>query len=422
MNDLSRRSRLSFTALCLALAAGGCAGRPHGVLTPQPQAAGTSRVELLVATTRSAMGAEPGDLFTGERGKALAFADIAVSIPPDGARRIGEVQWPAALPGDPTREFVTLRADTLGQQEAARRFDARIAKTPKRQALVFVHGYNTLFSEAVYRLAQIVHDSGTDALPVLFTWPSRGKLLAYGYDHESASYSRDALEHVLRMLAKDPSVGEISILAHSMGNWVTLEALRQMAIRDHGLPPKIKNVMLAAPDVDYDVFTRQIAEIDERRAIFTLFVSRDDEALAASRRVWGDKVRLGAIDPRKEPFEDTLEKRRFTVVDLTDVKSSDPLGHGTFAQSPEVVRSIGARLAEGQTLADNQSGVGERLGQVATGAASAVGTAASVAVATPFAVIDPRTREHLGDQIQRLGEQMGDTATAGADIVARPLR
>jgi esterase/lipase superfamily enzyme len=195
-----------------------------------------------------------------------------------------------------------------------------------------------------------------------------------------------------------------------------------MAIRDHGLPPKIANVMLAAPDVDYDVFTRQIAEIDEHRAIFTLFVSREDEALAASRRVWGDKVRLGAIDPGKEPFEDTLAKRRFTVVDLTDVKSSDPLGHGTFAQSPEVVRSIGARLAQGQTLADNQSGVGERLGQVATGAASAVGTAASVAVSTPFAVVDPRTRENLGDQLQRLGEQMSDTAAAGADVVARPLR
>ncbi|MBG0810471.1 alpha/beta hydrolase [Methylosinus sp. H3A] len=422
MNDVSRRLRLPILALCLAVAMGGCGGRPHGVLTPQPRVAGTTPVELLVATTRSPEGAAPGDLFTGERGRSLAFADIAISIPPDGARQIGEVQWPSASPGDPAREFVTLRADPLGQQEAVRRFDARIVKTPKRQALVFVHGFNTLFAEAVFRFAQIVHDSGTNALPVLFTWPSRGKLLDYGYDHESASYSRDALEHLLRTLAKDPSVGEISILAHSMGNWVTLEALRQMAIRDRGLAPKIKNVMLAAPDVDYDVFSRQIAEIDEHRAIFTLFVSREDEALAASRRVWGDKVRLGAIDPQREPFKDTLAERRFTVVDLTTVKSSDPLGHGTFAQSPEIVRSIGARLAEGQTLADSQSGVGERLGQVATGAASAVGAAASVAVSTPFAVVDPRTRENLGDQLQRLGEQMGDTATAGADVVARPLR
>jgi esterase/lipase superfamily enzyme len=384
----------------------------------QPQAPGASRVDMLVATTRSATGAAPGELFTGERGDILSYAEVAISIPPDAAREIGEVQWPNNSPGDPCTDFVTLRADRLSMGEALSRFDGRIVATPKRQALVFVHGYNTLFAEAAYRFAQIVHDSGTDALPVLFTWPSRGKLLAYGYDHESASYSRDALENVLRALVKDPSVGEISILAHSMGNWVTLEALRQMAIRDRGLAPKIKNVMLAAPDVDYDVFTRQIAEIGERRKIFTVFVSRNDEALAASRKVWGDKVRLGAVDPRSEPYRDELDPRHFVVVDLAEVKSSDPLGHGAFAQSPEVVRSIGRRLTAGQELSDPQDGVGERLGNVAASAASAVGTAASVAVSAPFAVVDPRTREHIGERLDQLGTQVGDTAGAAT----RPLR
>jgi esterase/lipase superfamily enzyme len=407
-------------AAAVALAA--CSGRPEGVLVAQLPAPGTSRVEMLVATTRSAEGAGPGDLFTGERGRDLAFADIAVSIPPDGARQIGEVQWPSALPGDPLREFVTLHADPLTREEAMRRFDKRIAKAPKRQVLVFVHGYNTLFAEAVYRLAQIVHDSDATVVPVLFTWPSRGRLLAYGYDHESASYSRDALEHVLQALAKDPAVGEISILAHSMGNWVTLEALRQMAIRDRGLPRKIENVMLAAPDVDYDVFRRQIAEIDDHRPLFTLFVSRHDEALAASRKVWGDKVRAGGVDPTLPAVREAMEKRRIAVVDLTNVESGDPLGHGTFAQSPDVVRSIGRRLAQGQDFAASQAGVGERIGQVASGAASAVGTAASVAVTTPFAIVDPRARDTLGDRVRQFGDQLGDTAEAGADIVARPLR
>jgi esterase/lipase superfamily enzyme len=404
---LRYRHILLFFAVAAALAA--CAGRPHGVLIAQPQAPGVSRVEMLVATTRSAQGAEPGDLFTGERGAGLAFADVAVSIPPDPARRIGEVQWPDSLPADPYRDFVTLRAAPLTREEAMRAFDRRIASAPKRQALVFVHGFNTLFAEAVYRFAQIVHDSGTDALPVLFTWPSRGRLVDYGYDRESASYSRDALEAVLRGLARDPAVGEISILAHSMGNWVTLESLRQMAIRDKGLPGKIKNVMLAAPDVDFDVFTRQIAEIGERRALFSLFVSRNDEALAASRHVWGDKVRLGGIDPDVEPYRSLLAERRIFVVDLADVASSDPLGHGTFAQSPEVVRAIGRRLAAGQQLADTQTSVGESVGQMATGAASAVGTAAGAAVTAPFAVVDPRARDNLGDRLEQLGAQMTDT-------------
>src|SRR5690606_30137597 len=137
-------------------------------------------------------------------------------------------------------------------------FYSRLNSTPHRRVLVFVHGYNTRFEEAVYRFAQIVHDSRAPALPVLFTWPSRGRLLEYAYDRESANYSRDALEAILQTMAKDKAVGEISILAHSMGNWVTLEALRQMSIRNGALSPKIKSVMLAAPDVDVDVFRRQI--------------------------------------------------------------------------------------------------------------------------------------------------------------------
>ena len=73
---------------------------------------------------------------------------------------------------------------------------------------------------------------------MLFTWPSKGNVFAYGYDRESANYSRDLLEALLRYLIKDQKVKKITILAHSMGNWVTLEALRQMAIRDKQIDPK----------------------------------------------------------------------------------------------------------------------------------------------------------------------------------------
>jgi esterase/lipase superfamily enzyme len=417
---------LSARILLLALAAAalaGCAGRPHGVLTPaRARAPGTSEVAMLVATTRSQRGAEPGELFSGERGEALSYADIAVSIPPKGARQIGEVQWPSGNPGDPAREFVTLRADVIGRDEALAKFDARIARTPKRQVLVFVHGYNTRFEEAVFRFAQIAHDSGASALPVLFTWPSRGKLLAYGYDHESASYSRDALEAVLRALDRDKNVGEISILAHSMGNWVTLEALRQMAIRDKGLAPKIRNVMLAAPDVDFDVFQRQIHQIGARPSLFTVFISRDDEALAAARRVWGDKVRLGAVDPAREPYQEDLARDRVNVVDLTDVTSSDHIGHTKFAEAPEVVRSIGLRLSQGQTLSDSQAGVGDKIGQAAIGAASTMGGAAGVAVSLPLAVVDPRTRDNLADRLEDLAARASETAESSAAAARAPLR
>lgn len=398
-----------------------CGGRPRGTLiATHAQAPGTTPVEMLVATTRSPDRVEPGVMFSGERGRGLAFADIAVSIPPAGARQPGEVQWPSGPTPDPMREFTTVEASPLEKAAAIAEFDKRIRRTPKRQVLIFVHGYNTRFEEAVYRFAQIVHDSQTSALPVLFTWPSRGKLLQYGYDHESASYSRDALEGVLQALVKDRNVGEISILAHSMGNWVTLEALRQMAIRERGLAPKIRNVMLASPDVDFDVFRRQIAEIGIKPSLFTLFVSRDDEALAVSRRVWGNEPRLGAVDSNREPYREVLNKDRVLVVDLTDVSSPDHVRHSKFAEAPEVVRAIGVRLAGGQALSDSQAGVGDRIGQIAVGAASTVGAAAGVAVAAPFAIVDPRTRENLSDRFESVGGHAGDTVQSGADAGRAP--
>jgi esterase/lipase superfamily enzyme len=130
----------------------------------------------------------------------------------------------------------------------------------KHRVLIFVHGYNNRFSDAVFRLAQLVHDSDAEVTPILFTWPSRGSVFAYGYDRESATLSRDAFEQLLNMLVSDPAVGKIDILAHSMGNFLAVETLRQIGLRHGAIPPKIADVMLAAPDVDVDLFEKDVAD------------------------------------------------------------------------------------------------------------------------------------------------------------------
>lgn len=363
---------------------------------------------MVIATTRR-KAEEPGELFSGARSQEPAFADIIVSIPPDRSRQIGEVQWPASLPGNPATDFVTLRADIIKRKEAEALFHKLVLRSPRRQALVFVHGFNNRFEDAVYRFAQFVQDSRAEVAPVLFTWPSRGSILSYGYDRESASYSRDALERLLTWLSKNPSVDEITVLAHSMGNWVTLEALRQMAIRNGKVPAKIKNVMLAAADVDFDIARDQIATMGPDRPHITLLVSRDDRALAVSQKVWGG-TRLGGIDPTQEPYKSALAKERVSIVNLTGVSSPDQLQHGTFAESPKVVELIGQSLATGQTLTDSRVGIGDKIIETATGAASSVGHAASLVVTAPVTIIDPVTREHYDEHLKALGHSLGSAA------------
>ncbi len=239
------------------------------------------------------------------------------------------------------------------------------------------------------------------------TWPSRGSLLAYGYDRESTNYTRNALEKLFQYLAADPEVKEVSILAHSMGNWLALEGLRQMAIRNGGLPPKFKNVMLAAPDVDVDVFRSQIEDMGKRQPRFTLFVSRDDRALAFSRRVWGDIPRLGSIDPEEAPYKDEMETNEVTVIDLTKVKAGDGLHHSKFAESPQVVQLIGARISEGQTLTDSRMGLGDHLIAGTTGAAAAAGNAAGLILAAPMAAVDPHTRDNYAHHVSGMAGHIG---------------
>ncbi len=70
----------------------GCAGRPAGVLTPVEQRApNATRIDLLVATTR-APSKDQGILFSGERANGISLTEIAVSIPPDERRQVGQVQ------------------------------------------------------------------------------------------------------------------------------------------------------------------------------------------------------------------------------------------------------------------------------------------------------------------------------------------
>jgi esterase/lipase superfamily enzyme len=384
--------------LGLATLAAGCSGRPYGDLIVGTTAPGASTVDLLVATTRAPVIEPAGVIFGGARGRGVQFADIVVSVPPESARKPGEVQWPARPPGDPEHDFVTLRVDRMDLAQAKANFNARVARTPGHKVLIFVHGYNTRFEEAVYSFAQIVHDARVDVAPVLFTWPSGGRVVDYVYDRDSAMYSRDALEAVLQALADNPNVKSVAILAHSMGNYLTVETLRQMAIRDRGLPSKIRDVMLASPDIDVDVFRRQIADIDAspRATQFTLFVSRDDKALGLSSFLARDSTRLGALDPTKEPYYSMLEKAHVNVVDLTSVASNDVANHSKFATS-EVVAAIGDRLAHGQTLNEGKPDLVESLGTFTHGAIGAAADVAEGAVTAPTRIADPTLREKSVD-------------------------
>jgi esterase/lipase superfamily enzyme len=393
--------------LPLVLALSACGGHVKGVMQPLNIAAepkGNAVVDMLVATSRLPSD-NPATLFSGERSPHPSITDVAVSIPSSKVRASGTVQWPKKLPPNPETDFAVVRVRPIATPQEGHEWVRQ--HSSGGHAMVFIHGFNNTYEDSVFRFAQIVHDSGADVTPILFTWPSRAKVFDYNYDKESTNYSRTSLEMTLKALVEDKNIKDITILAHSMGTWLAMEAIRQMAIRDGNLPKKIENVILASPDIDVDVFARQWSELGGKKPNFTIFVSQDDRALALSRYISGDVQRLGQINPAEEPYKSKLEEAGITVVDLTKVKSTDRLNHGKFAESPAIVQLIGQRLVTGQTLTDSDVGLGDGITALVAGTVNTVGKVAATTVATPVDLLSgniqlqpTKKQDNIGGKLQ----------------------
>ncbi len=181
-----------------------------------------------------------------------------------------------------------------------------------RDVLIYVHGFNETFETASLGAANLSHGVQFNGVTALFTWPSKGEILDYGYDRESALWSRDAFQELLETLAKEPTIDRIHIVAHSMGTLLTLETLRQVkAASGESLTGKFGAIVLASPDIDVDVFTGIVGKLGSMARKLTLITSTDDRALDLSRRMAGGVTRVGAAESKQ------VEGLGVKVVDAT---------------------------------------------------------------------------------------------------------
>ena len=186
-------------------------------------APGTRTVTVYVATTRQ----RDGDgLFTAGRARQISYVRFRISIPP--GHKPGGIEWPSSTPNLAT-DFVTVERRQLNQADFEGEVSRRRGGKPPGVG-VFVHGYNTNFTEAVFRIAQMTADANVDASPILFAWPSEGSLAGYVSDKDAVTFSRDQLVDLLTELAGKQTAGPITVISHSMGGWLTAEAIRQLRL------------------------------------------------------------------------------------------------------------------------------------------------------------------------------------------------
>ncbi len=235
------------------------------------------------------------------RGYDVGICDV--SIPP--GHEPGEIErpriWRLELLPERDEHIMLVR---LKRQEEDIFFGGirdRVATSEGKRAFVFVHGYNVEFREAVWRTAQIAWDVQFDGAPILYSWPSQGEIPMYEADKGHARWAVRHLAAFLLDLRAKSGAATIYLVGHSMGGYVLTEALDRLALGGSEHTNIYKNVILAAPDIDADIFEQYIAPalVNVTHRV-TLYASKNDYALVASRSLRGNvqvagEVRAGRV-------------------------------------------------------------------------------------------------------------------------------
>jgi esterase/lipase superfamily enzyme len=376
--------------------------KPLFAETPLPARPPT--LDLLFVTDR-APGQDPGDpSYTAGRSRSIAFGSAMVEFGQGLTLDKLAAQGTAAEHASPVQlslgamtelgRFPATPYELVGTRDGMRRAPAvvaayerakqqlqaevarRLAIARRKEVVLFVHGYNTSFESAALTMGEMCHFLGREFVCGIFSWPAgghRGILFGYDVDRESAQYAVEDLVKVIRIIAGTPGIEKIHFVAHSRGADTLASALAELSVEAYARKSSptrefhIDNVVLVAPDLDGDVAVMKIFKVfsdpdlpfggePDPNAIIppspglklTLYVSRDDKALAAAGWLFGSIARLGRIDATMFTPDQIAMIGGLDAVDIVEVQgSTDFFGHHYFVSNPKVSADMIAMLRYG---------------------------------------------------------------------------
>ena len=271
-------------------------------------------------------------------------------------------------------------SDVVAAHEAAkRRFEAelerRLAASPRKEVVLFVHGYANTFEDAALTMGELCHFLGREFVCAIFTWPaggSKGVFFGYEVDRESGEFATDDLKKTIRMIADTPGVQKIHLLGHSRGTDLLATAASELSVEAYITQTafarrfKIGNVVLIAPDLDIDVAPTKIWKVISDPDLpygkapspsfvgpppafqLTIYVSPNDKALATSGWLLGSLGRLGRIDVATVSPDTIAQARVLGAIDVIEVSGRNCfICHGYFVDNPSVSSDLIALLRYG---------------------------------------------------------------------------
>lgn len=270
-------------------------------------------------------------------------------------RRLKVETAPERLVPDARGRALDSRRSLLG---SARVFDElrRRMRADCRDTLVFVHGYNVSFRDALkdaVRLGRRLEAAGRPMNVFLFSWPSDGSMapfLAYANDRRDAAASGAALargllkvwDFLAALREEELCEQRMHLMCHSMGNYVLRHAVQEFFGQASRRPIRIfDQVLMMAPDEDDDAFEHdyKLRLLPKLARRVNIYFNRNDRAMAVSDLTKANPERLGDDGPR-HPFQIPA---KVTQIDCTDVVEG-VVEHSYYRDCPQVVADIVAVL------------------------------------------------------------------------------
>lgn len=314
------------------------------------QEAPFTTVRVFYATDRNKTGStKPGEAYGVER-SGIQYGICDVSIPRD--HRMGELEapsiWKLEFSENPERHVVLLK---VLQQNANIFFGdmkRRVRKSAGKSAFLFVHGYNTTFEKAARRTAQMTYDLGFDGAPVFYSWPSQGTTAGYTIDENNNRWTETHLKTFVSDFVKKSGAKKVFLVAHSMGSRALTNAMTALVRDDPSIKNRIEAIILAAPDIDAEIFKRDILpRMNGVAKSITLYASSQDNALLASKQIHG-YPRAG------DAGEDIIVAEGLDTIDASNVDTS-LLGHSYYAESKSIISDLFAIIHRGTAPGEREN-------------------------------------------------------------------
>ncbi|ESX49425.1 alpha/beta hydrolase [Mesorhizobium sp. C416B] len=321
-----------FVFLCwIVLSSVGCAaGLPKVADLSCVPESDTAQVDLFFVTDRGIAAGAPEVLPDSSRSDRLTYGMVRLDLPTTRKRSFGTI----------TSDFKI--ASLITYKDSADFLQEVKARARNRSVLLYTHGFNEDFQESAFRVGYFYLDGCLKTIPILFSWPSKGSMFAHSYDLDSASFARGAYFNLLRSILDSHLSRPVDLMAHSMGNWIVLEALNRLKMEGEvrGKPAgRVGTVILASPDVDVDVFRTLLPGALGVSDRVVLMTSRKDKLLLVSRLFALGGARAGQATGAELMNHGIVASRNFSVfrMDSAEVGNCPALGHRCATANPYVV-------------------------------------------------------------------------------------